>query len=152
VQRYWEYLHGRWGWGYTNNFSRRCNSLHRTYRLVPTTGTSYLRRGRQTKKKKAQPASKPIDTSNNRCFTFIQEDVFDTKTFSRGKTELYSKSEMEKYDRAFQKQLLFNFSERRATKKKQYSVGRASRSQAFNLDENLMRQQIKKQMIPTNRN
>jgi hypothetical protein len=92
---------------------------------------------RQTKKKKSQPASKPIDTSNNRCFTFIRDDVFDTKTFSRGRTELYSKSDMEKYDRAFQKQLLFDFSERRASKKKQHSIGRASRSQAFNLDENL---------------
>jgi hypothetical protein len=92
---------------------------------------------KQTKKKKAAPAAKPLDTSNNSCFTFIREEVFDTKLFSRGKAEIYSHAEMEKFDSSFQKQLIFNFSERRATKKKLESVGHISRSQAFNLDENL---------------
>jgi hypothetical protein len=92
---------------------------------------------KKKKKKKATPAAKPLDTSNNRCFTFIREEVFESKLFSKGKADLYSRADMDKFDRSFQKQLLFNFSERRASKKKIDSVGRASRSQAFNLDENL---------------
>jgi hypothetical protein len=82
-------------------------------------------------------AGKPLDTSNHCCFTFIREEVFDTKLFSRGKAEINSHAEMEKFDSSFQKQLIFNFSERRATKKKLESVGSISPSQAFNLDENL---------------
>jgi hypothetical protein len=54
--------------------------------------------------------SMPLDTLSSRCFTFIRENVFHTNLFIMGKA-FYSKSDMDKFDESFQKQLLSNYSE-----------------------------------------
>ena len=54
--------------------------------------------------------SMPLDALSSRCFTFIRENVFHTNLFITGKA-FYSKSDMDKFDESFQKQLLFNYSE-----------------------------------------
>ena len=48
----------------------------------------------------------------------------------------YSDAEMKKFDDSYQKQILFNFSERRGVEKKKAAEGRGSRSADLDLDHN----------------
>jgi hypothetical protein len=96
-----------------------------------------------TTAKKKPPAfgSRPLDIESSRCFTFIRGDVFDNKRFSAKSllaSPQYTDEEMQKFDDTYQKQLYFNFAEKRAAQKKQAaSAPRASRSTAVSsLDDN----------------
>jgi hypothetical protein len=85
-----------------------------------------------TKPKKKKTATvQRIDTSDSRVFPFIREDVFDTNRFVKTDETVYTSAEMKKYDGDFQKQLNFNFSQRRGVYKKHLNEGRASRSQTI---------------------
>ena len=83
---------------------------------------------------------------DSKILTSIRSDVFDASIF-KGK-EVYSREDMDSFDRAYQQQLLFNFAQTRASKKqqKQQTNDRASRSsslddldynnEAFNVESN----------------
>jgi hypothetical protein len=82
------------------------------------------------KKKKSAPVQ-CIDTSDSRVFPFVRDSVFDSDRFVKANETVYSVEEMKKYDAEFQKQLNFNFSQRRGVYKKHLSEARVSRSQAI---------------------
>jgi hypothetical protein len=93
------------------------------------------------KKKPTSFGSRPLDIESSRCFTFVRCGVFDNKLFSAKSllaSPQYTGEEMQQFDDSYQKQLYFNFAEKRAAQKKQSAAApRASRSTAVSsLDDN----------------
>ena len=72
-------------------------------------------------------------------FIFCRPDVFDDARFKAGHVLVYTQAEMDSFDTSFEQQLSYNFSERRATSKKQAAAdNRASRSSVLmDLDHNV---------------
>jgi hypothetical protein len=93
------------------------------------------------KKKSVSFGSRPLDIESSRCFTFVRGDVFDSKRFSIKSllaSPQYTDEAMQQFDDSYQRQLYFNFAEKRAAQKKQSAAApRASRSTAVSsLDDN----------------
>ena len=99
----------------------------------PTTSSAKPKASKKAKKKVNRPKKLVLDNS---LLKFIRNDVFDHSQF-RNK-EVYTRAEMDKFDRNYQTQLLFNFAQKRASKKRALAdEGRASRSASLDdLDYN----------------
>lgn len=81
-------------------------------------------------KKKARVAM--LNLTISRPFVFIRPNVFDSNQFGKDFEvgSVYSEEDMVGFEKHYQKQLNFNFSQKRFSKKKAESEGRASRSAA----------------------
>jgi len=65
---------------------------------------------------------------------YIRPKTFDADRFKKGHSRIYTENEMQTFDDNFQKQLLFNFSQKRATKKQLVTTQRASRRTEEDID------------------
>ena len=83
----------------------------------------------KSKKPKAKTNKSKRLVLDNKIMTFIRPDVFDHTPFR--KEEVCTRAEMDDFDRKYQSQLLFNFAQKRASKKQSEQPGRASRSSSL---------------------
>ena len=103
--------------------------------MLPTTEMPPLSTVPKPKTNKKPTQSKNVDIDGSHVFQFVREDIFNSKLFSN--EIVYTKADMSKFDNDFQKQLTFNFTQKRASKKKLMGEGCVSRSSAIeSLDEN----------------
>ena len=93
---------------------------------------------KQTAKQKRRAAGAQKVKLGPDFFQYLRKDTFDSDRFKKGHDEVYSKSEMDKFDVDYNKQLGFDFCERRRTKNKAVNA-RASRSatEEQDLDSNV---------------
>ncbi|KAL7502218.1 hypothetical protein ACHAXN_000573 [Cyclotella atomus] len=77
-------------------------------------------------KKKKAPASKPLDTNKSHILTYLRPDVFDGKCFGLKHKEwsVYDRETMKKSEKAFRRQILFNFAEQRGVVKRNMAIQR----------------------------
>ena len=69
--------------------------------------------------------------------TFTRPRLFDDQRFRLGQPPVYTVSEMDAFDASFEKQLNFNFSQRRASHNKLMTEQRASRSADLDVDHDV---------------
>ena len=75
---------------------------------------------------------------NNDFFQYLRPSTFDKDLFGVGAADVYAEEEIAAFDTKYQQQLVFNFDQKRRSKKQATSGGRASRSQEqMDLDTNL---------------
>ena len=93
---------------------------------------------KQTAKQKRRAAGAQKVKLGPDFFQYLRKDTFDTDRFKKGHDEVYSKAEMDKFDVDYNKQLGFDFCQRRRTKNKDVNA-RASRSatEEQDLDSNI---------------
>jgi hypothetical protein len=89
----------------------------------------------RAKAAEAKRMRQPVQLSAPFLF-YSQPDTFDETRFSPGHAVVHSNEDMRRFDSAIEKQRVFNFSERRASVKKQAAAGRSSRSAVLDLDHN----------------
>ena len=80
--------------------------------------------------------SEPKLTLDRSFVCFLQPHTFDHKLFHRGKEDIYSITEMERFDANYRRQLRFNFSATRTTQKQKqaFDATRASHLRDVDLD------------------
>ena len=99
-----------------------------------TNNTEENNNKKSKKKKKVTNTAKII--LNNEFLQYIRSDTFDSDRFKKGEPIVYTDDAMLEYDNKYSEQLGYDFSQRRASKKKN-DTARASRSTAdIDLDTN----------------
>ena len=80
--------------------------------------------------------SKPKLTLDRNFMCFLRPHTFDHKLFRRGKEDIYSIAQMERFDADYRRQLHFNFSATRTTQKQKqaFDATRSSHLRGVNLD------------------
>ena len=80
--------------------------------------------------------SEPKLTLDRNFMCFLRPHTFDHKLFRRGKEDIYSITEMERFDTDHRRQLHFNFSATQTTQKKKqaFDATRSSRLRVVDLD------------------
>ena len=84
----------------------------------------------------AKRRRKPIKLGRG-FVNFTRPCIFDDQRFRPGQPPVYAVSEMDTFDAAFEKQLTFNFSQRRSSHKKLMAEQRVSRSAILDVDHDV---------------